>query len=93
MCHNYNICQSVFQSTPSSRRATGNPRFICSIMPISIHALLAEGDVSSIGSVIESTTISIHALLAEGDATESGILADIPDISIHALLAEGDLRL
>ena len=56
---------------------------------ISIHALLAEGDLRP--NVLKwSCRISIHALLAEGDRQlESTRLAALR-ISIHALLAEGD---
>ena len=55
---------------------------------ISIHALLAESDVSCYLDNIE-ITISIHALLAESDAAiRRAVLSYY--ISIHALLAESD---
>ena len=38
---------------------------------ISIHALLAESDVSSASDSLSDTSISIHALLAESDAAKS----------------------
>ena len=58
---------------------------------ISIHALLAESDLSP-KAENESNRISIHALLAESDRFQA---ADISTkrISIHALLAESDIRL
>ena len=34
---------------------------------ISIHALLAESDVSTVSDAIQRASISIHALLAESD--------------------------
>ena len=57
---------------------------------ISIHALLAESDVTVLG-IQHRVGISIHALLAESDRRRgvSGYLDNI--ISIHALLAESDL--
>ena len=56
---------------------------------ISIHALLAEGDVFHADFAIYND-ISIHALLAEGDdLLDMDIVPQIA-ISIHALLAEGD---
>ncbi len=59
------------------------------ISEISIHALLAESDISS-EEISSNLTISIHALLAESDeaAKESWKTPHI--ISIHALLAESD---
>ena len=56
---------------------------------ISIHALLAESDITDIDFRIIAK-ISIHALLAESDL--SFIIYSITDncISIHALLAESD---
>ena len=57
---------------------------------ISIHALLAESDLSgSLCCLI--IKISIHALLAESDVTVLGIQHRV-GISIHALLAESDIR-
>ena len=56
---------------------------------ISIHALLAESDLSgSLCCLI--IKISIHALLAESDVTVLGIQHRV-GISIHALLAESDI--
>ena len=56
---------------------------------ISIHSLLAEGDVSQPADQ-GFTSISIHSLLAEGDFAPG---QPMPGqlISIHSLLAEGDL--
>ena len=56
---------------------------------ISIHALLAESDVTQPRNTLQSL-ISIHALLAESD-TKWQVLDVMPkNISIHALLAESD---
>ena len=64
-------------------------RKITITVDISIHALLAESDLTddvSTGGKI----ISIHALLAESDVT-SEVSERVPlAISIHALLAESD---
>ena len=56
---------------------------------ISIHALLAESDVTG---TLETgiTVISIHALLAESDRLLSCLIQHAASISIHALLAESD---
>ena len=58
------------------------------LLPISIHALLAESDMSGLLAIVNAS-ISIHALLAESDAMQIR-LEDHSDISIHALLAESD---
>ena len=58
------IC--LFLSTPSSRRATSQPTSRSTNRPISIHALLAEGDHGH-AAAPGNFNISIHALLAEGD--------------------------
>ena len=55
---------------------------------ISIHALLAESDQSSLGGRRQAN-ISIHALLAESDFAEADC-SNRSYISIHALLAESD---
>ena len=58
----------LFLSTPSSRRATpGAGAAAATWGPISIHALLAEGDQGR-PHCCAAARISIHALLAEGDA-------------------------
>ena len=60
------LMQAKFLSTLSLRRATEFGLYITGILPISIHALLAESDFVTriiIGNII----ISIHALLAESD--------------------------
>ena len=56
---------------------------------ISIHALLAESDVTVLG-IQHRVGISIHALLAESDPTASNEATNHDQISIHALLAESD---
>ena len=55
---------------------------------ISIHALLAESDVTVLG-IQHKVGISIHALLAESDNSETQADPE-KSISIHALLAESD---
>ena len=55
---------------------------------ISIHALLAESDVTVLG-IQHRCGISIHALLAESDSGY-GQYCIRARISIHALLAESD---
>ena len=57
---------------------------------ISIHALLAESDVSQTVNC-SFRLISIHALLAESDGFRPVNNAKV-NISIHALLAESDGR-
>ena len=60
---------------------------------ISIHALLAESDVTRVAST-PTTVISIHALLAESDIACHLVLDGLNLlISIHALLAESDQKL
>ena len=58
---------SGFQSTPSSRRATGFGLSYPLPHPISIHALLTEGDLLTSVAGLPELEISIHALLTEGD--------------------------
>ncbi len=60
----------AFQSTPSSRRATNQDKLYNLINPISIHALLTEGDVDPVGRQAQLPPISIHALLTEGDFSD-----------------------
>mgnify|MGYP005764733477 CR=1 FL=1 len=55
-----------FLSTPSSQRATAEQHPAVLALPISIHALFAEGDVMQM-AIMLTITISIHALFAEGD--------------------------
>ena len=56
---------------------------------ISIHSLLAEGDIQDDQySILQA--ISIHSLLAEGDRISTQAAKDAWHISIHSLLAEGD---
>ena len=57
---------------------------------ISIHALLAESDLSEKQELVSTVAISIHALLAESDAFPLNYPRAIR-ISIHALLAESDI--
>ena len=57
---------------------------------ISIHALLAESDITDLGSTLVHDLISIHALLAESDLGIPNQVGTWEVISIHALLAESD---
>ena len=56
----------IFQSTPSLRKATRNPRSCNSQGIISIHTFLAEGDFAY-EEAYDNLKISIHTFLAEGD--------------------------
>ena len=60
---------SVFQSTLSSRRATGDQKQSCCGEEISIHALLTESDCIA-HKLHPSAPISIHALLTESDGVD-----------------------
>ena len=79
----------TFLSTLSLRRATalGLPGWLRVL--ISIHALLAESDSTTL-TFPGFGMISIHALLAESDYRISKAHGRTPAISIHALLAESD---
>ena len=57
----------IFQSTPSSRRATEIVHLVPRNKYISIHALLTEGDPKEDYDKVDKSLISIHALLTEGD--------------------------
>ena len=84
------LCQSLFLSTLSLRRATARCSIHSKQFRISIHALLAESDGLDDSDMYDFANISIHALLAESDQS-SGQKSGLPDpISIHALLAESD---
>ena len=58
--------ETIFQSTPSSRKATIFHPIDGSIMSISIHTFLAEGDLNP-DIYNPNLYISIHTFLAEGD--------------------------
>ena len=60
---------SLFQSTLSMRRATGQVTLPVSIDLISIHALHEESDESALRDSIPRSAISIHALHEESDHT------------------------
>ena len=82
----------LFLSTLSLRRATGFHKINCQLMVISIHALLAESDVSLMlydtSSLIFLSTLSLRrATTAKANKGKER------EISIHALLAESDLYL
>ena len=62
------ICTALFLSTLSLRRATNPVLAVTSEVSISIHALLAESDVTVLG-IQHRVGISIHALLAESDVS------------------------
>ena len=80
----------LFLSTLSLRRATLLGAGVnLGALWISIHALLAESDLTNISLPEPCYMISIHALLAESDRTPTTVVTLIC-ISIHALLAESD---
>ena len=79
----------LFLSTLSLRRATERWRLLAILIPISIHALLAESDGVHYDNYNLHCVISIHALLAESDARRAS-RQQPAGISIHALLAESD---
>ena len=79
----------IFQSTLSSRRATHVPLFPRQGLPISIHALLTESDISK-AFLRVICWISIHALLTESDGSDTERIHVLQVISIHALLTESD---
>ena len=58
----------LFLSTLSLRRATHYDNYNLHCVEISIHALLAESDVTVLG-IQHKVGISIHALLAESDVS------------------------
>ena len=77
----------IFLSTLSLRRATSKPRRLKSRRcVISIHALLAESDVATLGAA-PPAPISIHALLAESDLSLA-----YPDMIICTFLSTLSLR-
>ena len=59
---------------------------------ISIHALLAESDLTVADLCKRDIRISIHALLAESDSPLTSRTKTVAAISIHALLAESDSK-
>ena len=61
---------TLFQSTPSARRATNEAHFNQVPNLISIHALREEGD-SGRKNELQGVRISIHALREEGDITST----------------------
>ena len=74
------LSSSVFLSTLSLRRATGDRVQSILHFDISIHALLAESDRLAAVLGLHHHRISIHALLAESDsksAQNSGALLRI----------------
>ena len=74
-----------FQSTLSLRRATAGLAFGHFIVPISIHALLAESDLEPHKIIDDELVISIHALLAESD--KGGSLACKTDPRFQSTLS------
>ena len=63
------VAEFEFLSTLSLRRATENSGVTLHDLIISIHALLAESDIT-LRSRLKRVIISIHALLAESDSPE-----------------------
>ena len=84
----YDSSALIFLSTLSLRRATYAGHKLFGLLPISIHALLAESDKKEAEAYI-AKLISIHALLAESDLGAKRRPC-MGRISIHALLAESD---
>ena len=82
---------SVFQSTPSARRATLLTSVLIAVVDISIHALREEGDKWMLRD-LKHGWISIHALREEGDF-KPVVFSGVTGISIHALREEGDAYL
>ena len=80
--------QSFNPRTPCGVRLFGFTCFRLGII-VSIHALLAECDCWSSGTV-RPAGVSIHALLAECDKRMTFTTPDMSPVSIHALLAECD---
>ena len=80
---------SIFQSTLSMRRATGEPYRLDHGIRISIHALHEESDRHTIRP-IKRLYISIHALHEESDEHAHVGGHVVLDISIHALHEESD---
>ena len=79
----------LFLSTLSLRRATQTAYFFNAGGGISIHALLAESDVSTM--IITTCTVSFLSTLSLRRATNFGLPFILSySISIHALLAESD---
>ena len=72
------LTKGQFLSTPSARRATGQPAGHVPAGRISIHALREEGDdaPTNLGSTI--INISIHALREEGDSHICALCAGFP---------------
>ena len=83
---------SLFLSTLSLRRAT-NLRVVdgSKSSVISIHALLAESDLTPARILSRLLEISIHALLAESDPPRGGSCYLDNIITNHAILAVSDL--
>ena len=80
---------TIFQSTPSARRATFAVEELARLVVISIHALREEGDAFTSNSSSGTSVISIHALREEGDRHRTYSCV-FHEISIHALREEGD---
>ena len=79
---------NFYPRSPCGERL-GIPNQVGTWEVISIHALLAESDLTEINKMATGQ-ISIHALLAECDNCYIIFAQSITNISIHALLAESD---
>ena len=80
---------SIFQPTPSSRRATTRNAIFSFSRIISTHALLAEGDDTV--APLTASTPQFQPTPSSRRATSCTVNEFITlDISTHALLAEGD---
>ena len=83
------IVDNFYPRSPCGERPRQTSRLLQG-SAISIHALLAESDLSACWRGCWSRCISIHALLAESDVEDGDDLGRVRIISIHALLAESD---
>ena len=89
VCDNVGDGQNFYPRSPCGERPDKYQAGVA-VTGISIHALLAESDITDKMSEEYKKLISIHALLAESDGGGcKAIIRDI-NISIHALLAESD---
>ena len=81
--------RTVFQSTPSARRATTVTAALGNLVVISIHALREEGDLipcdgTGTLTLFQSTPSARRATITQSQGCQAG------KISIHALREEGD---
>ena len=91
LAHHHTVEQSLFQSTPSARRATRGRQSTAEIVVISIHALREEGDLNNI--IISISHTKFQSTPSARRATVGSVgNVQFSCISIHALREEGDGR-